>query len=139
MVWIPKLKIAERVPKQYKLKSTLDLQFIEEKSGKSRKTYLYFKVLNPLGLNSVKEDIDDKKLQIDELYLPFWSNDNNDIIISFNKANLGSLVKADELVAEQIYKGDATYRSYASAGRGNKDNADKTMSRGYIAVLNAIA
>eukprot|EP00972_Heterocapsa_arctica_P030948 4551039-Heterocapsa_arctica.AAC.1 len=96
------------------------------------------KVLSPDGLNIVKDDIEDKKLDIGELYLPVW-NEGNDIIIGFNKANLGGSVKADELIADQLYKGDATYRSYASAGRGNKDNVDKPMSRGYIAMLNAIA
>eukprot|EP00972_Heterocapsa_arctica_P077858 11484562-Heterocapsa_arctica.AAC.1 len=96
------------------------------------------KVLNPDGLNTVKDDIENKKLAIGELFLPFWNIDNDDIIISFNKTNVDKSIKADELIADQHYKGEATYRLYASAGRGKTYNVDKPMSRGYIAILNAI-
>ena len=84
--WIPKMKQSTakvRENKVMKLNTKLNLVFLYTDKEHKKDIY-YFKVMNPIHLDIVKKDMEEKGLNPCDLYLPFWLNDNNECIIRFN-------------------------------------------------------
>ena len=79
MTWIPNQTQNKHLMK-YDIECNLHVEYITKKADKNSRIQMYFKVLNPGCLDVVKEDVGDRMLDLDDVILPFWQTDENNVI-----------------------------------------------------------
>ena len=118
--WIPSSSpVGESKKQDNNVTIDLVLKHISTKVDKFGRNVVYFSCSNPEALNKLKDSIDTQSLDINHLSLPFWTGEENDVMIRCGKQNCGL---SDEQLQESALtplKVPCTFKYYASSGKKN--------------------
>ena len=85
MSWIPEFNSNNLI--RFALYTNIDTIYLTKQIDKYNRNLLFFKVLNPDSLNVIYTDIKARNLNVENVKLSFFKNDNNEIILRILNRN----------------------------------------------------
>ncbi len=85
MSWIPEFNSNNLI--RFALYTNIDTIYLTKQIDKYNRNLLFFKVLNPDSLNVIYTDIKARNLNVENVKLSFFKNNNNEIILRILNRN----------------------------------------------------